>query len=192
MREVKINELEGLQDFKGYSILEDGTVRSYIIRGYNGTGERFNWNEYRIIHPSVKSNGYKHLTLHSVKGENKTLMIHRLLSLAFVENPNDEDFVNHINGNKLDNRLENLEWVSFERNVQHAFEIGTNHRFANGANKKVKQIDGNGKVINIFQSVRDASNHMGFKNGASAISRACRGKQKTSGGYRWEFLDEIA
>lgn len=67
--------------------------------------------------------GYKVVTLHS-NGKRKNFYIHRLVAICFLDNPYNLPEVNHINGKKKDNRVENLEWVSRKRNVQHALEKG--------------------------------------------------------------------
>lgn len=72
-----------------------------------------------------KSNGYKSLTL-SKKGKMKTFYVHRLVSTAFTPNPFNKKYVNHINGIKTDNRLENLEWATPTENMIHAVETRLN------------------------------------------------------------------
>lgn len=67
--------------------------------------------------------GYLTIKL-SKHGKDSTQYVHRLLALAFIPNPMNKQYVNHINGNKLDNRLENLEWVDHSENMKHAFRTG--------------------------------------------------------------------
>ena len=65
--------------------------------------------------------GYKRVTLYP---SGKTYSIHRLVALAFIDNPNKLKTVNHINGNKFDNSVANLEWLSFSDNSKHAHRTG--------------------------------------------------------------------
>jgi hypothetical protein len=76
-------------------------------------------------------------------GKRKYFMIHRLIAQAFIPNPNNYPFINHINGIKNDNRLENLEWCTHSQNMLHAFKTGLQIQKKGDDNKRSK------KVINI-------------------------------------------
>lgn len=186
----KINELAGYEDFEGYKIDNQGNVWSYIKRGTNRKYGVIDWDMNPVkMSTSIKSNGYVHLGLSSPKGY-KYPTIHRLLALAFIPNINNEPQVNHINGIKSDNTLENLEWVNRSRNVRHAFDIGLNYRFSNGTNRTVDKLSLDGKYIESYPSITDAVIGIGLKTSSkSAITRVCQGKQKTCGGFRWRYAN---
>lgn len=74
---------------------------------------------------SVSNSGYAYVRFWS-KEENKyySRFVHRVLAETFIPNPQNKSQVNHINGNKLDNRIENLEWVTRNENMRHAYDTG--------------------------------------------------------------------
>lgn len=82
----------------------------------------------KILKPQMKEKGY--LVVGLVKdGKQKRIFIHRLVAIAFIPNPNNKPEVNHLNGNKGDNRVDNLEWVTSEENNKHAIKTGLNKGF---------------------------------------------------------------
>lgn len=105
-----------LDEFKGfYKISRDGSVIS-VPR--NGTV-----NFEKKIKPTIGTNGYLKVSFRCF-GKRYTRNIHRLLALTFIDNPNNYPCVNHIDGDKLNNDISNLEWVTYSRNVQHAYDNG--------------------------------------------------------------------
>lgn len=152
-------------------------------------GSRF-VNKYNILKAKVNKLGYKEVAL-SKNGKTKIMLLHRLLAIHFIPNPNNFPQVNHINGIKSDNRLENLEWCTVSYNTKHAYEnnLGGFRTYANAGIKKMNQyaqyisvvlIDSNGKELR-FSSSFEAANYIGTKS--DEITRAIRKKQRVKGYY---------
>ena len=94
-------------DLVGYSIAKDGTV--YRTRTKHK-------DIFRKIQTKMKPNGYLYCTL-SRSGLHKNFYIHRLVAQAFIPNPENKPHIDHINGDKKDNRVENLRWVTHKENM---------------------------------------------------------------------------
>lgn len=96
-----------------YSVTKDGDVWSHANRLHDGI-----WLKQSI------RNGYPCVDL-CVKNKRKSHHVHRIVAATFIENPQNFPQVNHKNGNKLDNRMENLEWCTASQNKKHSWDIGT-------------------------------------------------------------------
>ena len=68
--------------------------------------------------------GYKTVKLVNAQGERKDILVHRLVAAAFIPKPVGKDYINHKDGNKINNCVDNLEWVSIKENNQHAYDTG--------------------------------------------------------------------
>lgn len=113
----------------------------------------------------------------------KKYALHRLVALTFIGNVENKPFVNHIDGNKLNNKLENLEWVTCSENNLHNYKIG----LINGYKRKISQYDLQMNLIENFNSIKEASNKLNI--GLSGIKAVLYKKQKTSGGFIFKYLE---
>ena len=93
-----------IKDYENYYIDENGNI--------------YNLNTNKKLQGSIGENGDKYYRL-SKNGSKKMFYAHRLVAEAFIENPNNLPVVNHIDGNKINNHISNLEWVSYSENVSH-------------------------------------------------------------------------
>lgn len=95
-----------------------------IIRSLKG-------GKYKIVSPYKSKNGYYQVSF-SVKGLVKKFYLHRIIADTFIEKVIRKPFINHKNGNKLDNSIENLEWCTQSENVIHALKIGLSNNHGEG------------------------------------------------------------
>jgi hypothetical protein len=95
--------------------------KNYVI---DTEGNVFSLHFNKLLKPSINSNGY-YIVVLCDKGERKTKKVHRLVAETFLDNHGCGKLeVNHKNGIKTDNRVENLEWVTRSENIKHAFSLG--------------------------------------------------------------------
>lgn len=121
----------------------------------------------------------------SKNGKTKYYFVHRLLAEAFIDNPLDLPQVNHKNGVKNDNRLENLEWVTASQNIRHRIDVlGVSLRNKK-TSKRVIQKDLMGNVVSVYPSAKEAHRVTGLSQGH--ISECCRNETKQYRGYVWQY-----
>ena len=160
-----------IPNIKGYEVSDLGRVKS------KKTG--------KICSQQITPSGYYHIALFLGNKKQKTYRVHRLVASAFIPNPNNYNIINHINGNKLDNRPCNLEWCSQKHNANHAYKMGLRNN--NYLKKKIAQYDLEGNLIKIWNSQEEIEKTLGFAQ--SGISCCCRGINKTARNYKWKYYE---
>lgn len=144
-------------------------------------GTIFSVHSNRALKQKAHTHGY---LLGSVGERGKWLYVHRLVAKAFLPNPQGLREVNHINGIKTDNRVENLEWVSHRDNVRHSYKTGLSKRGAKHVQSKgVAQYAIDGTFIKNHGSTNEAAKAVGGLPGN--IGHCCRERQPTAYGYKW-------
>lgn len=165
---------------------------------------------YRRTHNNIRKqhikNGYYQVNL-SKENEVKWICVHRLVALAFIPNPNNLPCINHRDENKLNNNIENLEWCTYSYNarygtakqrqlqavkhsdpnnlrVQKNLETRAKNNQPN-ARRAILQLNLQGEVISRFRSMSEASRITG--SALSDICNCCKGKRKTSNGFKWKY-----
>ncbi len=143
-----------------------------------------NFGRYKNNRGEIKinpnpSSGYVRFVI-----EKQTFLLHRLVALTFLENPKNKDFINHKDGNKLNNSLYNLEWVTCLENNIHKINIGLSK-----STKKIIQYDLNMNNLAEFNSIVDCSKMLNIN--VSTVSNNCRNKTKTTKcGYIFRYATE--
>ena len=132
-----------------------------------------------MLKPWITKDGYLRHCLYK-HNKRKNLLLHRIIATAFIDNPGKKPQVNHIDENKLNNDLSNLEWCSVRENIIHGTRT---KRVAEKLSQKVIQLDLNDNILNVFKSMIQAERETGIPNGN--INRCCNGKIKSAGGYKW-------
>ncbi len=127
--------------------------------------------------------GYRSTTLYN-NGKNKAFKVHILVANAFLEKPKNKNkkWVNHKDGNKLNNHIDNLEWVTPRENVIHGFKTG----LIKSLERKVCQYTKEGNLIKTFNSIKEAYEETGIRG--EGIVKVCRGYRNTAGGYVWKYF----
>jgi hypothetical protein len=145
--------------------------------------------------------GYEIISFQKNKKKYNT-SAHRLVAIYFIPNPDLKEIVNHKNFNKLDNNIDNLEWVTTKENNNHFLDslkkekhpflsynnrVSKNKKIFEGfkLSKAVLCFDLNGKYVCTFRSIMEAQRKTGINN--SQISATCKGKWQSAGGYLWEY-----
>ena len=151
----------------------------------NEKGEILNVKTNKIYTGTKSSRGYLRVDV-SIDGKRKVIFPHRAVAETFIPNVLKKEQVNHINGIKTDNRLENLEWVTPKENICHAVRIGLINSKTQGG-KTCVQRDLDGNIIKIFDSISEAARQV--KGNDSCIFRACKKQLHTAYGFIWDFYN---
>lgn len=159
------------------------------IKGYEGIYEvsdqgrvrSLKFGKERILKPGRNPKGY--ILVHLYKNrEKKWYLVHRLVALAFIPNPDNLPQVNHKDENPSNNKVENLEWCDCKYNNNYGTR---NQRQAEKISKPVLQLTKSGELVREWKSTRDAERNLGFNHGN--ISSCCTGKCKSAYGFIWKF-----
>ena len=177
-------DIPGYEDL--YQVSNMGRIRAFPKMTRIGNKKRF--CEMRFLSPIVQHSGYAHIGLWR-NGDCKQARLHRLVAEAFCvnDNPQCKTQVNHLNEDKLDNRAENLEWVTAKENTNYGTCI---ERRIYGRERAVECVDMEGNVHCKFRSQAEANSWCGVARNDGHIAACCNGNQKTAYGYRWRYATE--
>ena len=169
MGDDKMKDIEGYEG--RYAITEDGQVWSYYSKSF--------------IYQRTNTKGYKIVRLRK-NGQQKMYSVHQLVARAFIPNPNGYTEVNHIDENKGNNTVSNLEWCTHQQNMR----SGSCRERSSETQRKTHP---NRKAVicietqQIYSSMKEAQRETGISN--TCISECGNHQRLTAGGFHWEFYN---
>ena len=164
-------EWKTITEASNYEVSTNGQVRNRTTK--------------KILKGRLSKNGYLQVSI-KIDATQKfcNRYIHRLVALHFIQNPNNKREVNHIDGNKENNTLSNLEWVTSSENQKHRHLIGNKKT----SNRHIGMFNKKGEMVKDFNSILEAVAYFN-KTSRVNIDNALQGKQYTAYGYVWKYLD---
>ena len=155
-----IDEYEGL-----YQISNLGRVKS------------LKFGKEKILKPEKDRYGYLLIGLYKKAGERKHYSVHRLVANAFIPNPNNLPEVNHIDEDKTNNRVSNLEWMTSKENTRYSQAVAVN------------QYTLDDRFIRTWDCMNEIHIQLGYITGN--ICSCCQGKLKSSYGFKWFYSNDL-
>ena len=162
-------------------------IENFALYEVSSIGRIRNKETGYIKNPGIGKRGYPVVSLRA-NGKMYLRTVHTIFARAFIPNPENKPYINHINGIKTDYSIENLEWVTSRENCIHARITGLH---VSDGDKAVKQYEKNGRFVAMYRSASEASRQTGI--GRANICNACHlrkynGKtSRTAGGYVWKW-----
>jgi len=176
-----VNTMIRIDEYPDYFITKDGKI----------------WNDKKQRYIKATFDGrYLRVSLYS-KNKFKFCMLHRLIAKAYLPNPDNLKCVNHIDGDKLNNSISNLEWCTASENNYHAFKTGLRVWKEKSRKKVAASLGGkpfiaykDSKMIGIFHTLMEAESQLGVDDGN--ISKTLKGKLKQCNGYTFVYVDSLS
>lgn len=175
-----------ISGYENYEVSNYGRVKS--LKG----------KEERILKQGTNKYGYQQICL-CKDGKPKSFKVHRLVASAFIDNPNNYEQVNHIDENKCNNHVDNLEWCDCKYNINYGTACERRSKALSGENsskpmlgkfgkehhlsKQVIQLTLYGEVMRNWDSIADVQRELGYSN--AHICSCCKNKRKSAYGYKW-------
>lgn len=172
-----------------YQVSNLGRIKAVYIRGIKRN---------KVLSSTITPEGYLKIILYK-KGSKKTFMLHRLVAKAFIPNLENKPQVNHIDGNKLNNKINNLEWCTSSENIIHAYTVGLKkgiRGYENVCSKQIVQLDVHGNFIKVWGSSMEIERELkDMKVSQAAVIACCLGragnrKRITHKGYKWKYYED--
>ena len=163
-----------LNDFPNYFVSNKGRVKSVNHTTIDKAGKVV-FCKGKILKQQNRGSIYKFVCIKNKQGCFVCKDVHRLVAQMFIPNPDNKPQVNHIDGNRTNNNVSNLEWVTAKENMQHAFRIGLINKEtqikAHQYNARPVIMKKNGKIVKTFNSLKETGRYM--KISPSSIKYVC-------------------
>ena len=175
-----------IKDYENlYEISNLGNIRSLdrVIIGKDG--RKINYKGREMSKKLDRNLSYYEITLSDLNKKRKTFLVHRLVATNFIPNPLNLEIVNHKDEDKLNNSVDNLEWVSIKENNNYSYNKHPERR--DSVCKKIIQYDLDGNFIKIWNSLVDAQKNLNISY--SSISACLRGKSGRAGNFQWIYYE---
>ncbi len=183
--ETKKELWKSIEGYEGhYQISSLGRVKSilrYVDAVRKGVNTQCLYNG-GILKLCDNAYGYDIISL-CIYNKVKTALVHRLVAKAHIPNPDNYPVVNHLDGNRKNNVVANLEWTTVKGNTQHAIRMGTFHNLLRS--KPVSQFTLEGEYIASYESATEVTKTLGLSR--KCIGRCCEGTARSSGGFKWAY-----
>lgn len=159
---------KAVEGYEGlYEISDNGNVRNVVTN--------------KVLSQRGNGNGYIRIELWK-DGKGCKFYVHRLVANAFIDNPNGKPEVNHIDGNRGNNKVDNLEWVTSSENTRHAIRNRQLIAWNNEPKAIVATSIKNGETIT-FETISQAERELGTRH----IVDVLKGRRKQAKGYVFEY-----
>lgn len=175
--EIK-EEWKIIENYPNYMISNFGRVKNL------GNGKTWNKKE-RILKQEIGVGGYIRVGLYKDKKQ-RHFKIHRLVATHFIPNPNNYPCINHIDENKQNNNVNNLEWCDIKYNNSYGTRM---NKIINKNSLPIVQYSKDEKILKLWRCAKVASNEL--KINYVHIHECCRGTRKLCGGFKWKKLKDI-
>ena len=134
--------------------------------------------------PHIQKNGYAYVSLYKNKSL-KAMRLHRIVATAFIPNPDNYPVINHIDENKANNMVENLEWCTHKYNSNYGNRI---EKTVSPLRKPIGKYGSNGNLLKVYKGINEAARVENLS--AGDICMVCKGQRIKAGGYKWGYINE--
>jgi hypothetical protein len=173
----RVENLEWINYRKTEEENEWKIIPNYPTYRVSVEGQIKNIKTGKILSPCINANGYSFVNLYGNDKKQHNCNIHNIIAKTFIDNPHKYPIVNHKNSNRLDNRIENLEWASYTENNLHAYRQGKKP-----TKQRICQIDDNGNIVKIHDSLKEMKEYLGI----TYIKTLSNIKSKKIHGFYWK------